>query len=351
MMTEFPRTLSDYDYDLPQELIAEFPLAKRPEARLLKLFRSGREMEHGYFHEVQKILKKGDVLVLNDTKVLPARLFGKRKSGAKAEALLLTEFEDGTWDALLKPAGRMAAGEKLSFSSGEKSLEAEILDGPREGSGTRRIRFLTPDPKDAIRQIGHIPLPPYIRRGDVPSDREDYQTVYARHEGAIAAPTAGLHFDQPLLDALKSEGVEIVTITLHTGYGTFQPVTAENILEHRMLEEFFIISPEAAAALTAAKSSGRRVIACGTTSVRALESAAEPAGGVRAGSARTSLFIHPPYSFKVTDGLITNFHLPKSTLLMLVDAFCGAGLMRQAYAEAVRLRYRFYSYGDAMIIL
>lgn len=351
MMTEIKNRLSDYDYDLPEELIAEFPLARRPEARLMRLSRADRKITHGHFFDIQKALRPGDVLVLNDTKVIPARLRGVRGTGGKAEALLLCEFEDGSWDALLKPSGRISRGDKLDFSDQGLCLEAEVLDDGREGSGTRRIRFLGEDPKSVIRQIGHMPLPPYIRREDRPSDREDYQTVFARHEGAVAAPTAGLHFDQALLSTLQNSGVEVLTVTLHTGYGTFQPVTAEDILEHRMFEEAFVVSPEAAERINQAKKEGRRVIACGTTSVRTLEAAAKTPGHVEAGTGRTSLFIYPPYDFKIVDGLITNFHLPKSTLLMLVSAFAGYEFLREAYLAAVREKYRFYSYGDAMLIL
>lgn len=352
MSVEPKNKLSDYDYDLPEELIAEMPSAKRPEARLMRLSRTEGVTGHGSFYDVRDLLRAGDVLVLNDTKVIPARLLGARKSGGKAEALLLCEFEDGTWDALLKPSSRISKGDPVLFEGGGERLEAVVLDDSREGSGTRRIRFSGTDVKEKINRVGHMPLPPYIRREARPSDREDYQTVFARHEGAVAAPTAGLHFDQALLEALRLKGVEIVTVTLHTGYGTFQPVNAEDILEHRMFEEAFEISPEAAAKINTAKLESRRVIACGTTSVRALEAAADENGsGVKPARSRTALFIYPPYTFRIVDGLITNFHLPKSTLLMLVSAFAGYENLREAYRTAVLEKYRFYSYGDAMLIL
>jgi len=351
MSVEPKNKLSDYDYDLPEELIAEMPSAKRPEARLMRLSRTEGVAGHGSFFDVRDLLRAGDVLVLNDTKVIPARLLGARKSGGKAEALLLCEFEDGTWDALLKPSSRISKGDPVLFEGGGESLEAVVLDDSREGSGTRRIRFSGTDVKEKINRVGQMPLPPYIRREARPSDREDYQTVFARHEGAVAAPTAGLHFDRELLEALRVKGIEIVTVTLHTGYGTFQPVNAEDILEHRMFEEAFEITPESAAKINAAKREGRRVIACGTTSVRALEAAADENRRVRHERSRTALFIYPPYTFRIVDGLITNFHLPKSTLLMLVSAFAGYENLRQAYRIAVLEKYRFYSYGDAMLIL
>ncbi len=309
------------------------------------------KIKHETFKNIVSYFNAGDTLVLNDTKVIPARLLGARKSGGKAEALLLCEFEDGTWDALLKPSSRISKGDPVLFEGGGESLEAVVLDDSREGSGTRRIRFSGTEVKEKINRVGKMPLPPYIRREARPSDREDYQTVFARHEGAVAAPTAGLHFDRELLEALRIKGIEIVTVTLHTGYGTFQPVNAEDILEHRMFEEAFEITPEAAAKINAAKREGRRVIACGTTSVRALEAAADENSRVRHERSRTALFIYPPYTFRIVDGLITNFHLPKSTLLMLVSAFAGYENLREAYRTAVLEKYRFYSYGDAMMIL
>lgn len=351
MQTEPKNKLSDYDYDLPESLIAEFPPARRPEARLMQLPRSGGEIRHGRFDEILDCLRSGDVLVLNDTKVIPARLKGSRSTGGKAEALLLREFEDGSWDALLKPSSRIAEGDPLYFEGNGQRLEAVVLDDAREGSGTRRIRFSGSDVRRLIDQVGEMPLPPYIRRETQASDREDYQTVFAKHEGAVAAPTAGLHFDQDLLQALKRKGVEVVAVTLHTGYGTFQPVNVEDILEHRMFEESFEITEETALKINAAKREGRRVIACGTTSVRALEASAAEDGAVRAERSRTSIFIYPPYAFRIVEGLITNFHLPKSTLLMLVSAFAGYENLRRAYDLAVREQYRFYSYGDAMLIL
>ncbi len=349
--TDAKNRLSDFDYELPEALIAEYPPEKRPEARLMKISRKTGAIEHHRFHEIESLLRPGDVLVLNDTKVIPARLLGVRKTGGKIEALLLQEFEDGTWDALIKPSSRVSPGDKVCFEGEGEILEGEVLDGPRAGSGARRIRFLGPEVKAKIWKTGRMPLPPYIRREDKPSDRRDYQTVFARAEGAIAAPTAGLHFDEALLEKLKQRGIEIAMVTLHTGYGTFQPVNTENILEHRMFEERFEISPETAACINRAKQEDRRVIACGTTSVRALESAAGKDGRVSPQKAQTGLFIHPPFEFKVTDAMITNFHLPKSTLLMLVSALMGYEAMREAYRVAVSERYRFYSYGDAMLIL
>ncbi len=348
--TDVKNRLSDYDYELPEALIAEQPAEKRSEARLMKINRKTGSLEHCRFYEIGAFLQPGDVLVLNDTKVIPARLLGARETGGKVEALLLQEFEAGCWDALLKPSGRIDKGAVIRFEGQGEYLEGEILDNPREGSGARRIRFVGPKIRERIWKTGHMPLPPYIRREDKLSDREDYQTVFARAEGAIAAPTAGLHFDEPLIEKLKVSGVRITTVTLHTGYGTFQPVTAENILDHRMFEERYEITQEAARCVNAAKKEGRRVIACGTTSVRALETAGQ-SGQLVPQTSETGLFIYPPFEFKITDGMITNFHLPKSTLLMLVSALMGYENMREAYRTAVRERYRFYSYGDAMLIL
>lgn len=345
------QSLSDYDFDLPAGLIAQYPAKDRTSARLLFASLKGG-YSHYTFRDISRLLVKGDVLVLNDTKVIPARLKGLKDTGAQVEVFLLKEESDGLWEALVKPSGRIKKGSFISLGNRD-SLRAEVLDDPRKDSGVRRIRFPGgAETRKAVWEVGHIPLPPYICRDDNAEDREYYQTVYAQKEGAVAAPTAGLHFDEKLLDELRSNGIEIVYVTLHTGYGTFQPVQTENLTDHRMFYEDYEIGAETARAVTKAKSEGRRIIACGTTVVRALESAAEDNGpGLIIGRGSTNLFVYPPYRFKIISGLITNFHLPKSSLLMLVAAFLGYERLKAAYEEAVKKEYRFYSYGDAMFIL
>jgi len=343
--------IADFDYTLPPDLIAFYPPRKRTEARLMKIERETGRWGHSVFGEIGTCFREGDVLVLNNTKVIPARILGRRESGAKVELLLLRESETGRWEVLLKPSGRIRAGERIIFESGSDVLSARMTDAPREGSGMRLAEFDPPDFREMLWRLGHMPLPPYIQRDDIEIDKQMYQTVFAQKEGAVAAPTAGLHFDEGLLESLKQKGVEIANLTLHTGYGSFEPIREENIREHRMFEEFYEVSRETAETVNQAKKTGRRVIACGTTSVRALESASNEEGMIRAGSGKTALFIYPPYAFHVIDGLITNFHLPKSSLLVLVSAFLGREKLLRAYEEAQKERYRFYSYGDAMVIL
>jgi len=344
--------LEAYDYDLPQEHIALFPARQRTEARLMVIPRVPGEIQHRHFHDIKDFLVPGDVLILNDTRVIPARLWGtKPETGGQVQVLLLKLIQETLWEVLLQPSGRVSSGQTLVFEKDGTRLEAVVKDPPREGSGMRQLEFKDSRSREKIRILGHMPLPPYLGREDEASDRQDYQTVFARQEGAVAAPTAGLHFDEPLLDLLRERGTEIQFITLHTGYGTFQPVEAEDIRSHRMFEETFTVSEAAASSVNRAKAQGRRVIACGTTAVRALESAAEGPGQLRAISGETGLFIYPPYDFKIIDGLITNFHLPKSTLLMMVSAFLGRERLFEAYRDALNQQYRFYSYGDAMLIL
>ena len=345
-------TLSDFDYALPKELIAAFPPADRPSAKLLRVDRKTGALEHFIFREIAGLLSPGDVLVLNNTRVFPARLWGRKPTGGKVEALLLKRTGPDCWDALLRPGGRIRKGSRIAFGENGVCLEAEVLDDLRVDSGERAIRFKGPDSDRMIEKIGHMPLPPYLDRADTELDRESYQTVFAEKDGAVAAPTAGLHFDRPLLEACRAGGIEIVFVTLHTGYGTFQPVTEEIFQKHRMHPEDFEISEDCAASVNRALRDGRRVIACGTTSVRALESAVGTDGFVKPVSGQTRLFIYPPHEFKVVRGLITNFHLPKSSLLFLAAAFMGSHeKLLAAYGEAIRLGYRFYSYGDAMVIL
>ena len=337
--------LSVFDYDLPESLIAQDPCPVRDRSRLMVLKRETYDIEHRVFSDLENYVLSGDLFVLNNTKVFPCRLPARKPGGGKAEIFLLSEQGVNLWHALVK--GGITAGVRLSVSS---EIEAELLDD--SGGGTRSVRFHgINDIRELLPRIGKTPLPPYIKREPSEADRERYQTVYAVREGAVAAPTAGLHFTPGLLKRLKAKGVEFASVTLHVGPGTFQPVRTDLITEHRMLSEQYEISSEAAAAINRARAEGRRVIAVGTTSVRAIETAASGAGAVVAGKGTSGLFIHPGYCFTVTDGIVTNFHLPKSTLLMLVSAFGGRERILSAYRTATAAKYRFYSYGDAMLIL
>lgn len=328
---------SDFDYHLPAERIAQ-EAAPRGESRLLVLDREGPG-RHSRIRDLPSLLRPGDLLVLNDTRVIPARLYGQRPSGGRMEILLIERRGEREWDALVKPGRRAQPGTVIGFDGG---LSAEVID--KREDGRHLLRFSEPV-EPHLDRLGHIPLPPYIHRADTPEDRERYQTVYARHPGSVAAPTAGLHFNEELLREIEAAGVEIARVTLHVGIGTFKPVSAERIEEHRMESERYEIGEETAAALRRA----RRVVAVGTTVVRTLESAARD-GEVQSGSGSTALFITPGYQFRVVDALLTNFHLPRSTLLMLVSAFAGRERVLAAYEEAIRESYRFYSYGDAMLV-
>lgn len=337
--------ISDFDFTLPETLIAQEPVAIRDRSRLMALDRKTGELEHRIFSDIESYLVSGDVLVLNDTKVFPCRLIAKKPGNGKAEVFLLEEKGLNVWDALVK--GGAGLGKRVNVDQG---IEAEII-AERE-DGIKVVRFLgVPDIRAILPELGRTPLPPYIKREPGQKDRERYQTVYASREGAVAAPTAGLHFTGELFARLKAKGVELVHITLHVGPGTFQPVRVETITEHRMHPERYELSAGSAASINRAKTEGRRVIAVGTTSVRTLETAASSSAGVAPGEGSSALFIHPGYVFKVIDGMITNFHLPKSTLLMLVAAFVGRENILSAYLTAIQEKYRFYSYGDAMLIL
>ncbi len=339
--------VTDFDYELPEELIAQTPVEPRDAARLLVVHRDSGRLEHRVFRDLPQYLVPGDVLVLNDTRVMPARLFGtKEPTGGRVEVLLLRRASADTWEALVRPGRRLAPGVRIVFGRGE--LTAEVVD--RTESGGRLLKFSPADNLDErLAALGQVPLPPYIRAPL--QDPERYQTVYARDAGSAAAPTAGLHFTPVLLDRIRAQGVAIEYVTLHVGLGTFRPVQAERIQEHRMHAEYFSIPPATAAAVNAAAREGRRVVAVGTTVARTLEAAAVAEDEVRAGDGWTDLFIYPGYRWKVVDVLITNFHLPRSTLLMLVSAFLGRERTLAAYQEAVRERYRFFSFGDAMLIL
>ncbi len=338
--------LSDFDFELPDELIAQTPVTPRDASRLLVLDRGRSTTEHRVFKDLPELLLPGDLLVLNETAVFPARLLAKRaKTGGKVEVLLLEPLaEAGVWEALVRTKGTPIAGERLELGEGDHL----VYDAPLV-EGRARVRFPEgSSPFELAAKRGHVPLPPYIRGAeDAPEDKERYQTVYAREPGAVAAPTAGLHFTPELLDAVRAKGIDVVKLVLHVGIGTFLPVRVEKVEEHRMHAERYSIPAPTLRALDAARREGMRIVACGTTTVRALESFA--ATGRPSGA--TSIFIYPPYQFQLVGGLITNFHLPKSTLLMLVSAFAGRERVLAAYREAVRERYRFYSYGDAMLIL
>jgi len=350
--------VSEFDFDLPPELIAQQAVA-RGESRLLVLDRAHNNLSHSSVRQLIEYLKEGDLLVANDTRVFPARLLGRRyPSGGAVECLLLGTGDRGPgdqseiWEALMHPGQKLKPGAHVIFENASTRLHGEVLE--RLFFGRRRIR-LTPEEgsvADAVDALGHVPLPPYIHREDTPEDRERYQTVFAAHRGSVAAPTAGLHFDDALLAALARAGVERTTITLHVGYGTFKPVRVEHVEDHVVDPEPYEIGDAAAHAINAARGQGRRVIAVGTTTTRALEDAAHAGGGrIAAGKRSAGIFIHPGFEFRAIDGLLTNFHLPKSSLLMLVSAFAGRERVLDAYREAVERRYRFYSYGDAMLIV
>ena len=338
--------VKDYDYDLPEELIAQDPLEDRSSSRLMVLDRQTGDVEHRHFTDILEYLHPGDCLVINNTKVIPARLFGvKEDTQAKIEVLLLKRKENDIWETLVKPGKKAKPGTKLVFGDG--LLTAEVVDVVEEGN--RLIQFHYDGIfEEILDQLGQMPLPPYITHQL--KDKNRYQTVYAKYDGSAAAPTAGLHFTKELLQKVKDMGVDIAEVTLHVGLGTFRPVKVENVLDHHMHSEFYMVSQEAADKINRAKESGHRVIAVGTTSTRTLEAAADENGRLHETSGWTEIFIYPGYQFKVIDALITNFHLPQSTLVMLVSALAGREHVLHAYETAVKERYRFFSFGDAMFI-
>ena len=371
--------ISEFDYDLPAELIAQHPLPERDASRMMVVLLKEGRIIHAKFSDLPDYLRKGNVLVLNNTKVIPAKAWGD-KGGTEVEFLFIKEREKGVWEALCRPAKKIKAGDRITFAP---DFEAMVIEAGEEGR--RVLKFSAAGVLDRLREVGYAPLPPYIKRKKAnmdlrPGDLERYQTVFAEKEGAIAAPTAGLHFTPHRLDSIRNKGVQIEQVTLHVGLATFQPMRVEHIEEHKMLEETYSISERAAKAINSAKKESRPIVAIGTTVVRTLESAfllgsegdsahqisrlSPPAlkpdgkgrisnniGGIRSGTNSTSLFIYPGFEFQVVDKLLTNFHLPKSTLLMLVSAFAGRDLILNAYGEAVREKYRFFSYGDCMLIL
>lgn len=339
--------LQDYDYELPQELIAQDPLSKRDSSRLMVVDRRTGAVKHKIFHDILDYLHEGDCLVINNTKVIPARLMGtKEETGATIEVLLLKRRQDNVWETLVKPGKKAKPGAVISFGDG--LLRGRVVDVVEEGN--RLIQFEYEGIfEEILDQLGQMPLPPYITHRL--EDKNRYQTVYAKHNGSAAAPTAGLHFTKELLRQIQEKGVAIASVTLHVGLGTFRPVKVDNILEHHMHSEFYQIEEEDAALINETKQRGGRVISVGTTSTRTLESVADADGFLKAGSGWTDIFIYPGYSFKCVDALITNFHLPQSTLLMLVSAFSDREKILAAYQEAVKERYRFFSFGDAMFIV
>ena len=338
---------SDFFFELPEELIAQDPLADRSASRLLVLHKDSGETAHRIFKDITQYLKPGDCLVLNNTKVIPARLIGKKEdTGAAVEVLLLKRREKDVWETLVKPGKKCRPGTKLVF--GEGVLKAEVLETVEEGN--RLIRFSYEGIfEEVLDKLGEMPLPPYITHKL--TDKNRYQTVYAKYDGSAAAPTAGLHFTAELLQQIESMGVKTAYVTLHVGLGTFRPVKTDNILEHHMHSEYYEVSEEAAEKINLTKAEGGRIVCVGTTSCRTVESAAGEDGRVSAGCGNTEIFISPGYRFKVLDALITNFHLPESTLVMLVSALAGREKVLAAYAEAVRENYRFFSFGDAMLVI
>ena len=335
---------SDFYYELPEELIAQTPIEPRDASRLLVYDRSTNTIEHKHFYDLPDYLHKGDVLVINNTRVLPARIYGvKAVTGAKVEFLLHKRINLTDWEVLVKPAKKASVGAKFVFSD---KLSAEVIE--YEGEGLRKVRFTFDGVfEDVLSAIGEMPIPPYIH--EKLKEQERYQTVYAKENGSSAAPTAGLHFTPELLNKLRAMGVEIVEVLLHVGLGTFRPVKADDITEHKMHSEYYCVTQKAADEINAAKAEGRRIIAVGTTSVRVLESAFRD-GKLHAESGETSIFIYPPYKFKAVDALVTNFHLPESTLIMLISAFMGRENALKMYETAVKERYRFFSFGDACFI-
>ena len=345
---------SDFDYSLPAEQIAQDPLPDRGGSRLLVLDRASGAIRHGRFVDVVDLVAPEDVLVVNVSRVIPARLHGMRLagsgmggSGGKAELLLVRELPDGTWLAMGHPGGKLKSGRRVTFGPDSTAEIVEAL-----GGGLRRVRFVGAlDAPATLAKYGEVPLPPYIRRAPRPEDRERYQTVYAAHDGSVAAPTAGLHFTRDLLDRLRDKGVALAEVDLHVGPGTFKPVETDDLARHAMHDEPYRVSDSAAGIINERREAGGRVWAVGTTVVRTLETLAGERGRIAPGAGETRLFIHPPYSFRAVDRLLTNFHLPRSTLLMLVCAFGGYDNVMRAYGEAIEQRYRFYSYGDAMAIV
>jgi S-adenosylmethionine:tRNA ribosyltransferase-isomerase len=338
--------VSLFDYDLPPDRIAQEPLKERDASRLLVLDRRSKGVAHSTFRDLPELLDPGDLVVVNRSRVFPARVLGRREGGGAAEVLLVRDLGDGTWDALLRPGGRLREGARIRVAD---DLVVVVLEAPRDA--VRRVRLESPDAGAALERHGHVPLPPYIHRQDRTEDRERYQTVYAREAGSVAAPTAGLHFTSSLRARLAERGVQWAELVLHVGPGTFRPVEVDRVEEHEVAAEPFEVPEETAEAVARARARGRRVVAVGTTTTRVLESRIEHDGRIRAGAGETDLVIVPGFPFRAANALVTNFHLPRSSLLLLVSAFAGRERVLEAYAQAIAEGYRFYSYGDAMLIL
>lgn len=341
--------IKDYDFYLPKDLIAQYPLKERDKSHLMVVNKVSGEIAHKMFYQILDYLKPGDGLVINKTKVFPARLYGKNeKNNFEIEILLLREKEKDIWDVLVRPGREVPSGTKIIFN--EDKLRAEVLDNIP--SGGRSVKFIyNGDFFDIINQIGVIPLPPYIDRNAEPEDKITYQTVFAEKIGAVAGPTAGFHFTQKLLDEILNKGVQIIPIILHVGLGTFRPIKVDDLEKHRMEPEYFEIGRKASEMINKVKKENKKIVAVGTSTVRALESAANGLSVLEEKSGWTDMFIYPPYNYKIVDSIITNFHLPKSTLLLLVSAFAGRELILKAYTLAIETKYRFYSYGDAMLLI
>ncbi len=341
--------LSDFKYDLPEELIAQYPSPARGDSRMMLLGRDDKSIGHHDFSSIVDYLNPGDALVVNETKVFPARLIGfKEKTNAQVEVLLLRQLEDTMWEVLVKPARKVRIGNRLVIAN---AIGCDVIDNTISGGRVVKFDDNGKDFFDLVEKVGNSPLPPYIKRETEAIDKERYQTIYAKKTGAVAAPTAGLHFTDEVLDQLKKKGVEVVPLVLHVGLGTFRPVQVEDLSRHQMDSEYYEMSEESAERINQVKKNGGKIIAVGTTTVRVLETAAVPDKRVKASSGWTDKFIYPPYSFKMVDGLVTNFHQSQSTLYILVCTFCGYDLAKEAYEQAISEKYRFFSYGDAMLIL
>ena len=346
---EKPPRLSEFELEVPEKLIAEHPSEKRDQCKLMVLNREDQTIDHRKFTDIVDYFKKGDVLVMNNTRVYPARLYAyKDKSEAKVEVFLLRELSGDLWEAMVKPARKVRIGNKLIFGDG---VECDVIDNTVSGGRVLRFEYSVPDLHEFIEKVGHSPLPPYIDREPIPEDKKNYQTVYASERGSVAAPTAGTHFSKPLLKKLEKKGVKLAYVTLHIGLGTFRPIMVEDLTRHQMDSEYFNIPVETAEIINNAKKKKKRVICVGTSTIRTLETVVTSGFKVTPRKGWTDKFVYPPYDFKMCDSIITNFHQPQSTLMMLVAAFAKKDFALKAYKEAIKKKYRFYSYGDAMIII
>ena len=346
---EKPPRLSEFDLEVPDKLISKTAYKKRDECKLMVVDKTNKTIEHKKFKDIGNYMKKGDVLVLNNTKVYPARLFAQKdRSNAKVEIFLLRELANDLWEAMVKPARKVRIGNKLIFN---KDIACDVIDNTVSGGRVLRFEYNMPSIYPFIDKNGHSPLPPYIKRNPTESDKSDYQTVYASERGSVAAPTAGLHFTKPLLTKLKKKGVKVAYVTLHIGLGTFRPILVEDLTRHNMDSEYFSVPPETATIINEAKEKRKKIITVGTSTVRTLETVVVSGFQITAKRGWTDKFIYPPYDFKMCDKLITNFHQPQSTLMMMVSAFASKDFIMEAYKEAIKKKYKFYSYGDSMIVI